>query len=387
MPYSAGVYTPASPEYPFVAGSLIVAADMNSVIADIAAALSIAWPRDGQAPPTANMPMGGFVFTGVGDAAQLTQFASLKQVQGQLANYIVAGGVTGTANAVALAISPSPAAYAAGLYFEYVVELENTSETVTHNVNSLGAVNTKKFYGGLKVPLAIGDLQVGAVARLLHDGTDFVLMNPRAYAQATDVASAATIDLDSCTGDLVDVTGTTTITAVTLRRGQERTVRFTGILVLTDGASLVLPGAANITTAAGDYAILRGYAAGVVRCVYYNRATAPPSGATFTSAEIALTSGTNADVAHGLGAVPGFLSASLRCKTAEANWSVDDEITYAGSPKLGGGGTAPGLTIAANATDIRYSISANDVTAFDRTTHNTFTLTPANWRLVLRART
>jgi hypothetical protein len=88
----------------------------------------------------------------------------------------------------------------------------------------------------------------------------------------SDIASATTTNLETSTGDLIDVTGTTTITAITLNDGHERTVRFTGILTLTNGASLVLPGAANITTAAGDFAVFRGYAASVVRCVGYTRA-------------------------------------------------------------------------------------------------------------------
>ena len=86
-----------------------------------------------------------------------------------------------------------------------------------------------------------------------------------------DVASATTTNLETATGDLIDVTGTTTITAITLNDGHERTVRFTGVLTLTNGASLVLPGGANITTAAGDFAVFRGYAASVVRCVSYSR--------------------------------------------------------------------------------------------------------------------
>lgn len=89
--------------------------------------------------------------------------------------------------------------------------------------------------------------------------------------KGADIASAATLNLDTATGNLVDVTGTTTITAITLSEGRERTVRFTGALTLTNGASLVLLGGANITTAAGDFAVFRGYAAGVVRCVNYSR--------------------------------------------------------------------------------------------------------------------
>ena len=91
-----------------------------------------------------------------------------------------------------------------------------------------------------------------------------------------DVASAATIDLDAATGVLVDITGATTVTAITLGEGRERVVRFTGALTLTHGAALVLPGGANITTAPGDFATLRGYAAGVVRVTQYAAAWRTP---------------------------------------------------------------------------------------------------------------
>lgn len=90
-------------------------------------------------------------------------------------------------------------------------------------------------------------------------------------AHGSDIASAGTINLTTATGNLIDVTGTTTITAVTLADGATRIVRFTGALTLTNGASLVLPTGANLTTAAGDYAIFAGYAAGVVRCVAYSK--------------------------------------------------------------------------------------------------------------------
>lgn len=90
-------------------------------------------------------------------------------------------------------------------------------------------------------------------------------------AQGSDIASSATIDLQTATGNVVDITGTTAITAITLDQGAERVVRFTGALTLTNGASLVLPTNANITTAAGDYATFRGYAGGVVRCTQYQR--------------------------------------------------------------------------------------------------------------------
>lgn len=97
-----------------------------------------------------------------------------------------------------------------------------------------------------------------------------------ANGKGSDIASASTVVLDNATGDLVDVTGTTTITAITLAEGRGVWVRFTGILTLTHGASLVLPTSANIATAAGDYAYFRGYSGGVVRCVAYQRLTGAP---------------------------------------------------------------------------------------------------------------
>lgn len=101
-------------------------------------------------------------------------------------------------------------------------------------------------------------------------------------AQGSDIASAGTINLDTATGNVVDVTGTTTITAVTLSQGRTRLVRFTGTLTLTNGASLVLPGGLNITTAAGDFAVFVGYAAGVVRVSEYQRTSFPAFSSTYT---------------------------------------------------------------------------------------------------------
>lgn len=72
-------------------------------------------------------------------------------------------------------------------------------------------------------------------------------------AEAT-VASATTTDIGAAASEHVSITGTTTITGFgTVASGTRRHGRFTGALTLTHNAtSLVLPGGANITTAAGD---------------------------------------------------------------------------------------------------------------------------------------
>ena len=96
--------------------------------------------------------------------------------------------------------------------------------------------------------------------------------------QGGTIASAATVDLEYTSGDLIDISGTTTITSIVLFGGHERTVRFTGALTLTHSSTLVLPGQANITTAAGDFAIFRGYEDGTVRCVVYSAIAASGTG-------------------------------------------------------------------------------------------------------------
>jgi hypothetical protein len=91
------------------------------------------------------------------------------------------------------------------------------------------------------------------------------------WATGTSIASAATVNLDTATGNRVHITGTTAITAVTLTRGP-RTVIFDGILVLTHNATTNnLPSAANITTAVGDRAVYESDGT-TVYCVSYIRA-------------------------------------------------------------------------------------------------------------------
>ena len=92
-------------------------------------------------------------------------------------------------------------------------------------------------------------------------------------AKGADIASAGTTDIGAATGNYVKVTGTTTITALgTIQAGTRRIVEFTGILTLThNGTSLILPTAANITTAAGDVATFVSLGSGNWKCVNYMR--------------------------------------------------------------------------------------------------------------------
>lgn len=77
------------------------------------------------------------------------------------------------------------------------------------------------------------------------------------FSQGTevDIASATTTDIGGQNSNFLRITGTTTITSFGTNYNGPRFIRFADALTLTDGTALNLPGSANITTVAGDYAI------------------------------------------------------------------------------------------------------------------------------------
>ena len=84
--------------------------------------------------------------------------------------------------------------------------------------------------------------------------------------KGSDITAAATLVLDGADGYLVDITGSTTITAVTLSEGMEVWARFTGAPQITVGSNLIgNAGGSNVTLAAGDMVLFKGYAASIVR--------------------------------------------------------------------------------------------------------------------------
>lgn len=118
--------------------------------------------------------------------------------------------------------------------------------------------------GANKVAVAVGGVKVGE-----FDTTGLV---EGAWA---DTASATTVDLGAVNSRNVNITGTTTITAFgTVASGTYRRLKFAGALTLThNGTSLILPGAANIITAAGDTCEMVSLGAGNWQCVDYQKAT------------------------------------------------------------------------------------------------------------------
>lgn len=102
------------------------------------------------------------------------------------------------------------------------------------------------------------------------------------------IASATTTDLGTLASKLVSITGTTTITSFGSTASTLDPlyfIQFAGALTLThNGTSLIIPGAANITTAAGDCAIVKYEGSGNWRVLNYVKA----SGAGLTGSGLTL---------------------------------------------------------------------------------------------------
>jgi hypothetical protein len=123
-------------------------------------------------------------------------------------------------------------------------------------------------------------IATGGVNALTFSATQTTAWSGKAVGKAfdadaiTDVASATTTDIGAAATSEINITGTTTITGFgTSNAGIVRRGTFAGALTLThNGTSLILPGAANITTAAGDSFVARSLGSGNWRVMSYQRA-------------------------------------------------------------------------------------------------------------------
>lgn len=128
-------------------------------------------------------------------------------------------------------------------------------------------------------------------------------------AAETAIASAATCDIGAAGSLFLAVTGTTAITSFGTAANRLRFLRFTGALTLThDAAALILPGGANLVTAADDTAIFTSDGSGNWRCRVYQRArrsdaaadllAAGPGGSALAATGLGLGTNAPADLLH-----------------------------------------------------------------------------------------
>jgi hypothetical protein len=379
-----------------VANQQASSATANSIMDDIAQALTDSLNKDGSKALEGNQSMGGNKLTNLAAATVLTDAAQLSQVQ--KGNVAQATTVGGTVDAITLAFTPAITSYTVSMRVRWTSGGANTVVDPNVNIDGLGAKTIKKNPGG--AALAASDLgAAGTINEVVYNGTDFILMNPPAAAQGlasttevltgTDatkavtpnalaalweqgaaIASAGTIAIGE--GGYFNVTGTTTITDIdpsTDKAGRPFVLRFDGILTLTHGAALILPGGANITTAAGDVAAFVSEGSDVVRCLDYRRASGralvePAAGGMTLLGTISTASGSSANIS-GLtltsykllllvyDAVSASADTSLLLGT-----STSDDVTIVASLLASGGAPLNGLTIVELGNGVAVSITA-----------------------------
>lgn len=325
----SGVYTaPASSFNPAVTGNSATPVDWNAFLSDLSTAVSNSIATDGQTTVTANLPLAGFRFTGVGNANARDTFASAAQV---IDGGLVYAADTGSATAYAFAPTVAISAYAVGQQFHFRAANTNTSTTPSAAVSSLTA-GTIVWPDGSA--LAAGDIPANALVAITcaavaagvptwHLQTIAPKYNE---AQAADIASATTTNIGAAAGTYVKVTGVVTITGLgTVRAGTRRVVEFTGALILTHNATtLILPGAANITTTAGDVGEFISEGAGNWRCANYQRATGEG-----VLAALPITNSLGADVALNNAAL--YFVAATVAQGSVGTWFASGGATFGGA--------------------------------------------------------
>ena len=141
------------------------------------------------------------------------------------------------------------------------------------------------------------------------------------------IASATTTDLSTVNDGDITVSGTTTITGFgTLTAGIKKILTFSGALTLTHNAtSLILPGAANITTAAGDVAIMRSLGSGNWKCVAFQPAAG--NAKVGANADITSLNGLTTALSVAQGGTASTTAAAARTALSAAASGANADIT------------------------------------------------------------
>lgn len=158
---------------PLVAGTLKAGIPVLLVFSDNdnfeTVILTNALLSDGSTVPGANLPMGGYRHTGVGDATARDQYAAMGQVQDGVATYLTAVAGTNTITATApFAMS----AYVTGQKFLLKIANTNAAGATTININSIGA-KTIQCNGAA---LGASQLIANRIVLIGYDGTNFQLL-------------------------------------------------------------------------------------------------------------------------------------------------------------------------------------------------------------------
>lgn len=214
----------------------------------------------------------------------------------------------GSANAYTITNAVARTAYFNGMRVTYKVPAAaaNTAAS-TLAVDALAATPIRKGDGS--VALAANDMQVADYLELVYDSTlsvfriighsrvatsfssygtlagqnaagvalDVTMTSKKFVAAAQTIASASTVDLSTATGNVITISGTTTVNSFgTLQAGASFDLIFSGALTVTYNAvSMILPGLKSIPVNPGDTASIVSLGGGNWQMTNYVPASGP----------------------------------------------------------------------------------------------------------------
>lgn len=171
------------------------------------------------------------------------------------------GSVAGT-NTITATASPTITAYENNRLYAFTMPGSPNTGAVTLNIDSIGAkaIVKNKDQAILNAEFEANQ-SIFVMFNSTGDNFEWVNQNNKRLDEyiASSVASTATTEVFRTDGNTVHITGTTTITSLGTapNAGAFQHVVFDGILLLTHGANLNLPGDTNYTTAPGDEIYVR----------------------------------------------------------------------------------------------------------------------------------
>ncbi len=420
MPFNgSGAFSAPGSDFPAVSGTLIESTKFNNVVNDIATGLTTAICKDGQTTVTANIPMAGYKFTGVGAATARTDSASLATIQDGTGVYVATVG--GTADAFTLTPSPAITAYTAGQHFVFLAVGTNTT-AVTCAVSGL----TAKAVQINGTALAGGEIVSGKLYSIRYDGTQFQLetisITPYIATLLNDTTAAAArttlgvpglaanntftdnnthSGIETFNKEIILVASTEVATANSLQVAGDTTIYHiagggTGKFILKgpgtgssyDRFKFGENQGAIFCDASGTEPTGGFKNPGTLNChALYdmgNRVYSSASGS-LAEAVISLTANSTNATAHSLGAVPKLFQVRLRCAAASEGYSINDELEF--STKVSGLPTVSSSSGWCDATNFG-AVLADELLIRNKTTFADVAVGTAswgNWRLVLRA--